>query len=339
MTPIAAWPDLAGHPVRPLAGGLINTTFVVGDPPVAVLQKQHAMFPPRVNVDIEAVTAHVASKGMVTPTLIRTGAGEVCHVDAEGRAWRALTWVPGTTTDTVDSLDVASEAGALTARWHVATADLDHAFRFVRPGAHDTAKHMATLEGALASRPDHRLYDEVAPLAETILAMWRTWDGPLDRPARVTHGDLKISNLRFDESGRGVCLLDFDTLGRQPIDVELGDAARSWCNPAGEDVADATFDTDRFAAAFGAYLAVHPLPREDREAIVETTERICFELAARFAADALLDAYFGWNPEVAPSRCDHNLLRARGQASLAASVRVRRSDVEGALSIGHNEKL
>lgn len=329
--PIEAWPDLAHEPVRPLAGGLINSTFTVGSPVRAVLQRQHAMFPPRVNDDIEAVTAHVAATGMTTPRLLRTGTGELCTTDADGATWRMLSYIPGETVEVVDSLDRAREAGALVARWHRATADLDHQFRFVRPGAHDTPKHMAALESALQEHPDHRLYDEVAPTAEAILTAWRTWEGELARPVRPTHGDLKISNLRFDEAGLGICLLDFDTLGRLSIDVELGDAARSWCNPAGEDVATAHFDGARFEAAFAAYLTELPLAPDDRDAILFTTERICFELASRFAADALNENYFGWRPQVAPTHGEHNLLRARGQASLGRSVRAQRTSLASSL--------
>ncbi len=330
--PLQAWADLADQPVRPLAGGLINSTYVVGDPVRAVLQRQHAMFPPRVNEDIEAVTAHVEAAGLRTPRLIRTSDGELCTIDDEGATWRMLTFVPGETVETVDNLERAAEAGRLVARWHRATTYLDHEFRFVRPGAHDTPKHMVALKKALAEHRDHRLYDDVAPTAAGILEAWRTWEGEQDRPVRLTHGDLKISNLRFDRRGRGVCLLDFDTLGRLSIDVELGDAARSWCNPAGEDVAEASFDGDRFEAAFAAYVREHPLPPEDRAAILFTTERICFELASRFAADALNENYFGWRPDVAPTHGDHNLLRARGQASLGRSVRSQRSSLEAALA-------
>jgi len=296
-----------------------------------VLQRQHAMFPPEVNEDIEAVTAHVARAGLPTPRLIRTTTGDLCTVDDEGATWRMMSFVPGRSMDTVESLPIAAEAGALVARWHRATADLEHRFRFVRPGAHDTPRHLASLRTALAERPRHPLHDPVARLAEGIFEAWEGWDGELVRPLRVTHGDLKISNLRFDDAGRGVCLLDLDTLGHLSIDVELGDAARSWCNPAGEDVEEASFDVERFAATFGAYQRVLPLPPDDRAALLATTERICFELAARFAADALVESYFGWDPAVAPTRGAHNLLRARGQASLARSVRAKRSELERAL--------
>lgn len=324
---LEAWPDLAKQPVQPLSGGLINDTFVVGEPPVAVLQRQHPMFPAAVGEDIDLVTRHVAASGLLTPRLIRTGDGSACVIDAEERAWRALTWVPGVSHDQVTGPALAAEAGRLVARWHRATDDLEHEFAFRRPGAHDTPAHFRTLAEAVAAHRDHRLYDAVAPLAERLQSAWGEWEGDDDAETRIAHGDLKISNLRFDRRGRGLCLLDFDTLGRLPLAIELGDAARSWCNPRGEDVAEAAIDVELFGAAFGAYVAERPLGAQERAGLVAGVERIALELAARFAADALNERYFGWRADVAPARGEHNLLRARGQASLAASIRQCRGEL------------
>ena len=50
-------------------------------------------------------------------------------------------------------------------------------------------------------------------------------------------------------------------------------------------------------------------------------------LALRFAADALNESYFGWSQDVAPTRGEHNLLRAINQLSLARRVAVHRGDL------------
>jgi len=332
--PLHAWSSLASLDCRPLAGGLINDTFAVGDPPEAVVQRLHLIFGPEVHLDIEAITAHLASRGMATPRLIPTDGGHLWTIDDEGRCWRAQTFVPGVSFDSLDGPALAASAGDLVGRWHAATADLDHQFAFTRPGAHDTDKHMATLTRAVDDHPTHRLRDEVGRLADQILAGWETWDGRLEGPTRVCHGDLKISNLRFDASGHGLCLIDLDTMAMLSLDIEMGDAMRSWCNPAGEDVAVATFDATLFDAAVTAWLAACPQPAEEREALVPGVERICLELAARFAADALNESYFGWNADAYATRGDHNLLRARGQASLAASVAAQRGVLSRSVGTG-----
>ena len=96
---------------------------------------------------------------------------------------------------------------------------------------------------------------------------------------------------------QAICLLDLDTMGPMSIDVELGDAWRSWCNPAGEDEGSAHLDLSLFEASASAYLAHHSLSPQEREGLVPGVERIALELAARFAIDALEERYFGFDPQ------------------------------------------
>lgn len=331
--PTWPWQSLRASPQRPLDGGLINETYLIGDPPQAVIQRLNTIFSPEVHHDIEAVTAHVAAKGLTTPRLVRTDAGALWHEDGEGGVWRALTYVEGVTVHKLRDPALAAAAGALVARWHDATADLQHSFRSRRPLAHWTPHHMQVLEQALRDHTGHRLYAEVEPLAQSILSAWAAWSGPLDSPGRVSHGDLKISNLRFSAAGEGLCLLDLDTMGELPLEVELGDAWRSWCNPAAEYVTDAVFDLSLFEASASAYLKARPLSAEERERLPLGITRICLELSARFCADALNERYFGWSSAVAPTRGDHNLLRARGQHALAASATAQRGAISRILGL------
>lgn len=332
--PIAAW-DL-GEPVtvEPFGSGLINMTFAAHGPSGlrAFVQRLNTdIFAPEVHEDIEAVTCWLAGRGLQTPRLIRTRSGTLWHA-SEGGVWRALTPVGDRTVDKLVDLDDARSAGELVARFHGAMAGFDWDFRSVRPGAHDTLAHLERLRRALAEHRGHRLYARVAPLAERILAGWERWDGRLDGlPPRVIHGDLKISNIRF-QGPEAVALIDLDTLAWGTLDVDLGDALRSWCNPATEDSGDARFDLALFAAAVEGYgRHAVDVTEEEWAAVVPGIERLCWELAARFAADALNEAYFGWDPARYGSRGEHNLARAEGQARLAESVRAQRAEAEEAL--------
>ena len=189
---------------------------------------------------------------------------------------------------------------------------------------------MAGLRDAVATHVGHRLHAEVEELARTISAGWRSWTGPTELPTRVIHGDLKISNVRFSGPD-ATALIDLDTCAWGTLDVELGDALRSWCNRGSEDMASPSWDLDVFVAAMEGYASAARCTPTEWAAIVPGCERICWELAARFARDALEESYFGFDPAFG-GRGEHNLLRARGQAALAASVRAQRGEAEAVLA-------
>jgi Ser/Thr protein kinase RdoA (MazF antagonist) len=312
--------------IAELPGGLINATYAVrtGGEPVAVLQRVHAIFAPEVNLDIDAVTTHLAARGLTTPRLLRTRDGRPWHEHA-GHTWRALSWVDGTTVHAVPGPEWAEAGGALVGQFHRAVADLSHDYAFVRVGAHDTEAHLARLAEHVAAGGDP---DAVA-LGREILDAARALPAMPDVPHRHCHGDLKISNLLFETSPvRGVCLVDLDTLGLSTMAFELGDAMRSWCNPHAEDAGRASFDLAVFAAAVRGFRAVADaiVTADEKRAIVIGLETVCIELATRFCVDMFLDSYWGWDPARFPSRRAHNLVRGRGQLALGLAVRAVRDD-------------
>jgi Ser/Thr protein kinase RdoA (MazF antagonist) len=317
----AAWgwrPD----ELSPLVGGLINTTYAarVGGRPVAALQRMHAIFGAEVNLDLDAVTTHVAARGMETPRLLRTLDGQP-WLEHDGHVWRATTWVDGESVAAVPDATWAAAGGELVGRFHRAVADLAYDYKFTRAGVHDTARHLARLQ-ELAGDDD---------LAREILDVARELPAMPELPRRHVHGDLKISNLIFRREAmvRGVALVDLDTLAKGTLAFELGDAMRSWCNPRGEDAGHVTLDVELFAAAIAAFrnVADSITTADERRGIVVGLETVCVELAARFAVDAFEDRYFGWDPSRFSSRRAHNLVRASGQLALAREVRAARDEL------------
>ncbi|MEZ4403078.1 MAG: aminoglycoside phosphotransferase family protein [Kofleriaceae bacterium] len=323
----AAWGWDAAVEVAALTGGLINATYAVrrDGAPIAVVQRLHPIFAGEVNLDLERVTAHLAARGLVTPRLIRTTAGDAWLV-VDGQVWRALTWVDGVAHARVPSLDVAAAGGELVGRFHRAVDGLAHRYAFARAGVHDTAAHLARLRAAVAAAPGPAgpALAEAIELGRAILDRAAQLAPLPSTPLRHCHGDLKISNLLFTAAApvAGVCLVDLDTLGQQTLAFELGDAMRSWCNPHGEDAGAVGFDLGIFAAAIGGWRQVMGARVDDAElaSIVGGLETVTVELAARFATDVFEDRYFGWDPARFPSRRAHNLVRARGQLALADAI-------------------
>jgi Ser/Thr protein kinase RdoA (MazF antagonist) len=325
---LLAW-DLGGRTTStPIPSGLINRTFLVESARGRfVLQQVNPIFAPTVHLDIEAITAHLEARGMRTPRLVRTRSHDLwCH-DGYNGVWRLMTWLAGRTVHHVDSPSLAHAAGRLVATFHRAVASLPHAFHFTRPGAHDTAKHLRALTTALQDHPRHPERDRVAPLAERILRHAERLPALPRLPPRIAHGDLKISNILFhDDTDEALALLDLDTMSHLAMPVELGDAFRSWCNPAGENAATAHVDLATWDAAVRGYAsgAAGLLSPEEVAALPAGTETIALELSARFCADALHESYFGWDPERFPSRSAHNQQRARSQLTLADDVEGKR---------------
>jgi Ser/Thr protein kinase RdoA (MazF antagonist) len=325
---------LADPRVERIAGGLIHESFAVADGAVEyVLQRVSPIFESGIHQNIHAVTEHLHAKGIATLRLVPTRSGALFAELGESGRWRLETRLPGVTFETCGSPAQAEAAGALVAHFHSALVDLDWEFLPLGIALHETPVHIAALERALARHGDHRLLGEVAPLGEAILAAARE-GAPLEGlPQRVIHGDLKFNNVLFaGESGaaveRAVGLIDLDTVSRFPLWAELGDAWRSWCNAVGEDAPEAEFDLELFRAAAEGYRGAlgFELGPAERASLVHGLERIALELAARFAADALHESYFGWDPDRFASGGHHNLVRARGQLSLYRQVRATREE-------------
>jgi Ser/Thr protein kinase RdoA (MazF antagonist) len=321
----AAWGWRADQ-IEPHAGGLINATYAVreGGEIVAALQRLHPVWGAEVNLDIDAVTTHVAARGLVTPRLLHARDGRA-WVEHDGRVWRALTWIAGETVHAVPDVAWAESGGELVGKFHRAVADFVYDYRFARVGVHDTAAHLGKLRGlaagGVAAEP------ELVELAGEILAAADARPVMPELPRRHVHGDLKISNVIF-RAGHAVALVDLDTFGKGTLAFELGDAMRSWCNRHGEDAGGVRFELDIFAAAMRGFRAAADAvtTAAERAAIVVGLETVCLELAARFAADAFEDKYFGWDAVRFPSRRAHNVVRARGQLALGLAVRAVRGE-------------
>lgn len=326
--------DLRAASVQPLGDGLINETFLVeAGAWRGVLQRVNPLFGVLVHEDIEAVTRHLQARGHATPRLYRTQSERLWVELGEAGVWRLMTFVPGRCFS-VMTPELAEPAGELVGRFHAALLDLDCAFRFTRKGAHDLLRHLGVLREAAGRAEavglDPEILNAFRNLADEILRRTAELPAEVPGPLRLCHGDLKINNLRFDEAGRGVCLLDLDTLARLPLGLELGDALRSWCNPRGEDDPSGFFELELFERALRGY-AIHArgfITPEERGFLVRGVERVALQLAARFGADVVNQSYFRWNPRKFRSRAEHNLVRARSQLGVAASLAEQRDRAE-----------
>ena len=326
---LAAYP-LAASGVARLDSGLINRTFLARTAAAGefVLQAVNPALTPEsgadLHEDIEHLTAYLQQAGLLMPRLVRARDGKLFTRSA-GHLWRLYNRIAGETRQTPGGAAAVESAAALLARVHAALALSDYMPRFSRrPAAHDTMRHVRRLRANLYGYRQHAEYAAVWPLANEILEVYQQLRPWPPTPLRLAHGDPKISNFIYRAgTDTALCLIDFDTFCRLMLPLEIGDALRSWCNPAGEDSAEGFFDRELALAALAGY-AAHSAdfitPRE-WYSLPAATEQICIELAARFCADALEEDYFAWDATRFPSRSRHNQVRARGQLNLARSLR------------------
>ncbi|SHH28823.1 Ser/Thr protein kinase RdoA involved in Cpx stress response, MazF antagonist [Chryseolinea serpens] len=133
---------------------------------------------------------------------------------------------------------------------------------------------------------------------------------------RVMHHDTKISNVLFDEKGKGLCIIDLDTVMPGYFISDVGDMMRTYLSPANEEETDFSkieVRDDFFRAIVHGYVSSmgNELMPEERDLILYSGWFLIYMQAIRFLADYCNnDAYYGAKYE------DHNFVRASNQLIL-----------------------
>ena len=140
-------------------------------------------------------------------------------------------------------------------------------------------------------------------------------------PLRVTHNDTKLNNVMLDNAtGKGIAVIDLDTVMPGSLCYDFGDSIRFGCNTAAEDEPDCSkvhFNFDLYSAYLGGYLFAvgGNITRAERENLPVGALLMTYECGMRFLTDYLEgDVYFR------TARPDHNLDRARTQFALAEEM-------------------
>jgi Ser/Thr protein kinase RdoA (MazF antagonist) len=307
--------------IAPVGNGLINTTYKVATlGGVFVLQKIHEIIPDAAAVDMMTVTSYLAEHGLKVPKLILTNDGQPFAVDGEGSRWRLYSWIEGVVVNAIDNEEMTREAGKVVGKMHGLLAKLDYTPAGSIPHFHETeyiVNELQTVSPELSSELATIAQDIIDEVPKLLLDESR-------QKKQVIHGDLKISNLLFDEAGKAVGVIDFDTILEHFSAVDLGDALRSWCNKTSEDDASAVIDEGLCEAALAGYAEGlgRALTTDERNLYLRATKLIALELASRFLIDVVRDNYFGFDSARYPDRRSHNIARAIGQYHLAQSIKI-----------------
>ncbi len=338
-----AWGDFVE--AVPYGSGHINDTFKVtfsmaGAPVHYLLQRiNHRIFKdPRAVMDnIMRVTDHVrgkltaAGRGDVTRhslcVVLTRGDAQPCHQDGEGNWWRLYLFVEGARTyDTIENRNQAFEAAKAYARFQNLLADLP-APRLNETilNFHNTPVRLRALQEAIAADACNRAAEAQAEIA--FVERRATMCGRLlerhakgEIPERITHNDTKINNVMLDDvTGKGVCVIDLDTVMPGLALYDFGDMVRSATAAAAEDereLSKVRMRIEMFESIACGYLSEASfLNPAEREELVFSGRLITLMIGMRFLTDYLHgDTYFKTH------RAGQNLDRCRAQFKMVESM-------------------
>jgi hypothetical protein len=356
-------PDLAANfsmegtfaNARPFGSGHIHDTFLVKtrehDCPDYILQRiNHTIFQdiPRLMENIVRVTGHIRGKLNAVPgarperevlTVIPTTDGSNFHRDVSGNYWRCYLFIDcNRSYDLVGSPELACEGGKHFGRFLKFLADFpDPPLYETIPGFHDLGIHLQKFFTNVQTDPCRRAGTVAAEIAfvqeraEAMKCILRL--GQAGRiPLRITHNDTKFNNILFDEQGRGLCIIDLDTVMPGYVHYDFGDAIRSGANRAREDEPNLErvgMDIDLFAGYARGFLASLSgcLTEVETSHLAFSAKLFAFLIGLRFLSDYLAgDHYFKIKYP------GHNLQRARVQFRLLESMERQFKQMEDIIS-------
>lgn len=248
--------------------------------------------------------------------------------DPSGDVWRVYPCIENVDSYLVaESPAMAREAAMLFGRFQNTVSNLDgERLAETIPDFHNTPKRFDRLAASAEADVKGRLAS-VRPVLDEMLDR-RERGGTLQRafadgvfPERIVHNDTKLSNTLFRHgTGKGVCVIDLDTVMPGYALHDFGDLMRSACDPEAEDTEDLEairVDMDIYKAIVDGYVSsARDMLRPDEVRLLpEAGWAMTMEVGVRFLTDYLDgDVYFRI------ARPDHNLVRAKSQLTFAKRI-------------------
>ena len=330
--------------------GHINNTFFVecedGRYMVQRINKRIFKDPERIMANVVGVTEHIRAKLAAsggdtkygTMQFVKSGS-RYFYVDDEGEYWRAYRYIVGNCYDSCDTPELFYHAGVAFGEFQYQLADYDATtLHEAIPDFHHTVKRYEAFEAAVAADVCGRAAECAAEIAfirarkgdcAFIVDGLATGKFPL----RVTHNDTKLNNVIMDpQTGKGICVIDLDTVMPGSLLYDFGDAIRFGASSAAEDERDLDrvfLRTDMFAAFTKGFVEAlgDRVTRAELCAFPEGARVITLEQGMRFLTDYLQgDTYFRTKRE------GQNLDRARNQLKLVADLEAKRAALDAIMA-------
>ena len=329
----------------PYGNGHINDTFKVGCKTEAgkkkdyILQKINTSIftkPEELMENVAGVTAFLRKRILErggnsereTLNIIDTKSGNSFYRDSEGECWRAYAFIEDTFSyDLVSSPEDFYQSALAFGSFQELLADYPaESLHETIAGFHDTAARFKVFQMAVKNDVMGRAKEaekeigfvlEREPVTRILGDMLRKGELPL----RVTHNDTKLNNVLLDkETGKGLCVIDLDTVMPGLALNDFGDSIRFGASTAKEDEQDlekVSCDMELFEAYVKGFMEAcgRSLTAKEKEMLPMGAKVMTLECGMRFLTDYLEgDHYFKTHRE------KQNLDRCRTQFKLVADM-------------------
>lgn len=324
--------------IKPHTNGLINKTWkVVDGEEKYILQRinDHVFkHPGQIAKNISMIARYLeqTAPSYLFPSPLKTINGEELVRDETTGWYRLFPFVNGShTIDVVLSADQAFEAASQFGRFTRLLSGFDATKLYITiPDFHNLSLRYQQFKTALNNGNRERLKQSQLLIQEInshrhILDDYEKLKHPPSIKCRVTHHDTKISNVLFDESDKGLCVIDLDTVMPGYFISDLGDMMRTYLSPADEEEKDFTRIDVRdefFRAIIRGYVKElgEELNEEEQKLIFFSGMFLTYMQAMRFLTDHLNnDIYYGAGYE------NQNLVRAGNQVRLLKKLEEKKS--------------
>ena len=331
--------------VKPFGEGHINETYAVymptdkGEEFAYILQRvNNNVFkdPAGVMENIFGVTEYlrnvVREEGgdpdRETLSCIKTKNGCTYFEDSEGQPWRSYHYIQNSVCyQLVENPEQFYQSGASFGHFLKQLGNYPAAsLKETIPNFHNTVNRFENFELALKRDIKNRAVT-CKPEIQFVLdrkedckvLVEQQENGTL--PIRVTHNDTKLNNILFDaDTGKGLCIIDLDTIMPGLAANDFGDSIRFGAATAEEDEKDLSkmhFDISLYELYTKGYLEEtrDVLTPEEAVSLAWGARLMTLECGMRFLTDYLQgDTYFK------TAYPEHNLVRARTQFRLVEEM-------------------
>lgn len=319
---------LQGIEVKRFGEGLIHGSYLVcsNNVPEYILQEFNITVfkdPNAISHNINLLSSHLHSinGSLFFPQSINTILNEPYFVD-KGKYFRLTPYVKDSRSiNSCSTAEEAYEASFQFGRFTAAFKDFNpNDLKETIPHFHDLAFRWKQFMGALKFGNQQRIKLAKKQIDQIqdhygIVEKFNSIKSNVDFLKRVTHHDTKISNVLFDGSSKGICVIDLDTVMAGYFISDVGDMFRTYLSSANEEEQDLERVVPRkefYNAILEGYLENmnDQMTVEERKNISFAGEFMIYMQALRFITDFINDdIYYGISYEMNNYNRTKNQLR------------------------------